>query len=288
MESDGSRKKNLKIRNIGARVFGRAIFFALATGAVALLFSGCSPSPPENERPARKETAETKKAPSAAARRGPRLAIIIDDMGNDRDTNQAVLAIPYPLTVSVLPHKALSETIANEAAQNGDEVLLHLPMQPDSAAADTEPIELRVGMPAGEVHTVLAGMLATVPHVVGVNNHEGSAATADPALMGELMPELRSRRLFFIDSRTTASTVAADAAQKYGVRSASRKVFLDDSLDSGAIQGQIELAERDAEHDGEAIAIGHPHAETIAALKAALPRAKKDGIRFVFASELVR
>jgi len=208
-------------------------------------------------------------------------------MGNDRTDDDAVLALPYPLTVSVLPHLPLSTEIADEASRRGDQVMLHLPMQPDSETTPSGAIELRSGMPDSEVRSIVAGMLATVPHASGVNNHEGSRATADPELMAALMPDLRARGLFFIDSRTTASTVAYDTARRFGVRAASRKVFLDDSLDAAAIHQQIELAVSDASHDGDAIAIGHPHPQTIAVLREMLPRLKQQGVRLVFASDLV-
>jgi hypothetical protein len=214
------------------------------------------------------------------------LAIIVDDVGNDRAAAESVLALPFPVTVSVLPHLPLSSEIADEAARHGDEVMLHLPMQAESQSVPAEATELRVGMHGDEVRTVLEGMLETVPHAAGVNNHEGSRATADPQLMDALMPALRSRGLFFIDSRTTALTVAFDAARHFGVRTASRKVFLDDSLEGKAIREQIGVAERDADRDGDAIAIGHPHPETIAALREMLPRLKQQGIRLVFASDL--
>jgi hypothetical protein len=129
-------------------------------------------------------------------------------------------------------------------------------------------------------------MLATVPYAVGVNNHEGSRATADPRLMQELMPMLREKNLFFVDSRTTAQTVAYQVAQRDGVRSAYRKVFLDDTPERGAIIAQIQLAKRDALRDGWAIAIGHPHPATIAALRDELPRLQSEGVRLVFASDL--
>jgi len=167
-------------------------------------------------------------------------------------------------------------------------VILHLPMQPIDDGAQSEKIELRVGMSPNQVGSVLAGMLASVPHAVGVNNHEGSRATADPQLMAELMPLLRARGLFFIDSRTTAATVAYEAAERAGVRAASRKVFLDDVTTREAVLAQLDLAARDAERDGSAIAIGHPHPETIAALAEGVPKLERRGIHIVFASQLTR
>ena len=219
---------------------------------------------------------------------GPRLAIIIDDLGRDLAPAEALLKSPYPLTLSILPNQPHSAEIADAAFRRGDQVMLHLPMEFEGNAAKPETVELRVGMGAGDVDRLLSQMLEAVPHAVGMNNHEGSRATADPVLMGDVMAVLRQRNLFFIDSRTTAATVAYDAARQAGVRAASRNVFLDDVETRGAILRQIELAERDASKEGSAIAIGHPHSTTIAALAQALPQLKSRGVRLVFASALVR
>ncbi|MFZ0638327.1 MAG: divergent polysaccharide deacetylase family protein [Candidatus Acidiferrales bacterium] len=216
----------------------------------------------------------------------PRLAIVIDDIGSDQATAKALLKMPYPLTLSVLPGQSHSTEIADEAYRRGDQVMLHLPMEFQGSAAKAEPVELRIGMPADEVHRLLDEMLAQVPHAVGVNNHEGSLATAQPQLMAEVMEDLRRRNLFFIDSRTTVATVAYNAAKQAGVPAASRKVFLDDIETRGAILRQLDLAARDAASEGSAIAIGHPHNVTIAALAEGLP-GLKSRVRIVFASTLV-
>ena len=218
---------------------------------------------------------------------GPKLAIILDDMGYDRSAADAAFALQFPITLSVIPHLPLSAEVAEEAYRRGDQVLLHLPMEAE-AGEKAEPIELRVGMKTDQVERDLDAMLETVPHAAGVNNHQGSRATADATLMAELMPALRRRGLFFIDSRTTAATVAHDTAEKAGVRSASRKVFLDDMPKRDAILAQLDLAARDAARDGFAIAIGHPHPETLAALVEAAPRLEARGVRFVFVSQVVQ
>jgi polysaccharide deacetylase 2 family uncharacterized protein YibQ len=231
-------------------------------------------------------------AAAAAARQSgsggnPRLAIIIDDLGYDRSAADAVLALDFPLTVSVLPHLPLSSELAEETQRRGDQVMLHLPMESEADGAKPEDIELRVGMSGAQVNAALAGMLETVPYAAGVNNHQGSRATADPALMRALMPALRQRGLFFVDSRTDAKTVAYDMAERAGVPAASRKVFLDDVASRGAILKQLDLAARDAQRDGFSIAIGHPHPATIAALAEGVPPLEARGIHLVFASELV-
>jgi polysaccharide deacetylase 2 family uncharacterized protein YibQ len=216
----------------------------------------------------------------------PRLAIIIDDLGSDRAAAEAVFALGYPLTISVLPNHEHSVEIATEAHRRGFQVMLHLPMQ--SVANETpEAQELHAGMPANEVAALVDQFLKNVPDAAGVNNHQGSQATADAALMDELMPVLRDRRLFYVDSRTTAATVAYNAAQDFGVRSAFRNVpFLDDVTEVAAVRKQLELALRGAREKGEAVAIGHPHPATLQALREVLPQAQAQGVRLVPASEL--
>ncbi len=206
---------------------------------------------------ARKLRAEEK------AERGAPLAIILDDLGSDRAAADRIFALPYPLTLSVLPNHAHSAEIAEEAHRRGYEVMLHLPMRA-SGGEKPEAEELEPGMPAGELASVVEKMANAVPYAVGVNNHQGSQATSDAALMNELMPVLQQRGLFYIDSRTTATTVAYDAARKDGVRTAFRNVpFLDDVAETVAVRKQLELAMRGAREKGGAIAIGHPHPATL-------------------------
>jgi polysaccharide deacetylase 2 family uncharacterized protein YibQ len=216
-----------------------------------------------------------------------RLAIILDDLGNDRAAAAAIFALPYPLTISVLPNHVHSMDIAEEAHRRGYQVMLHLPME-SVGQGKPESEELRPGMSRNEVSALVNGFLRAVPDVAGINNHQGSQSTADEALMNVLMPVLREHRLFYIDSRTTAATVAYDAARRAGVQSGFRNVpFLDDVAEVSAVRKQLRLALREAGEKGEAIAIGHPHPATLKALSEVLPEAKAQGIRFVFASELV-
>jgi polysaccharide deacetylase 2 family uncharacterized protein YibQ len=219
---------------------------------------------------------------------GAPLAIILDDLGNDRAAAEAIFSLPYPLTISILPNHPHSAEIAEEAHQRGYEVMVHLPMQ---AASEEKPEseELRPGMTSGQVTILAENLLNAVPYAVGVNNHQGSQATSDVKLMMELMPVLQERGLFYVDSRTAATTVAYDTARESGVRTAFRNVpFLDDVAEAGAVRKQLEIAIRGAKRKGGAVAIGHPHPATLQALREVLPHAESQGVRLVFASELVR
>jgi polysaccharide deacetylase 2 family uncharacterized protein YibQ len=210
---------------------------------------------------------------------------VIDDLGSDRAQADDLFRLSFPLTLSVLPHLPDSGEIAEEAHRRGYQVLLHLPMASTGGERD-EPIELHPGMDSSTVRQTFTAMLDTVPYAAGVNNHEGSLGTSDRTLMNELMPLLHERNLFFVDSRTTAATVAEAAAHEAGVPATSRNVFLDDEQSPGAIRKQFALAVRDAREKGSALAIGHPHPETLQVLTDMLPDIERQGITLVFASDL--
>jgi polysaccharide deacetylase 2 family uncharacterized protein YibQ len=227
-------------------------------------------------------------APATIDNQVPRLAIILDDLGSDNNAAKALFAMPYPLTISVLPNQTHSAEIAQQAQRRGDQVMLHLPMQ-SVAKEHPEAQELHGGMSRAAVSRLVSQFLNEVPGVIGVNNHQGSASTADKKLMAELMPVLKEHKLFYVDSRTSAATVAYDTAQRYGVRAAFRNVpFLDDVEDVASVRRQIEIAIAGAAKKKDVIAIGHAHPSTLEALKETLPQAKTHGVKLVFASELVR
>lgn len=218
-----------------------------------------------------------------------RAAIVIDDLGGDLQAAQKLLALPYPLTFSVLPHLRYSRETAQEVHHAGREVMLHLPMEaePGSHPAPGEG-EIRTGMGNEKLARILQADLASVPFAEGVNNHMGSRATTSFPLMAAVMKALAERHLYFVDSRTTAGTVALDAARRQEVPAFYRSVFLDDTETVGYSLGQLREFRRVVEEQGAALAIGHPHPTTFAALSQFLPELEKDDIQLVPASQLTR
>jgi len=222
----------------------------------------------------------------------PRLlhaAIIIDDLGANLEKPRQLLALPYALTFSILPHLSDSAETAREAQHAGREVILHLPMEPmPSPHAPPGTADIRVGMNRLEIEHVIDSDLASVPQAAGVNNHMGSRATADPRLMAAVMRSLAGRHLFFIDSRTTASSVAFDAARRQGLPAFYRSVFLDDTQSVPYTLGQLREFRRVLEEQGAALAIGHPYPTTIAALAKFLPALVRDDVELEPASQLLQ
>jgi polysaccharide deacetylase 2 family uncharacterized protein YibQ len=216
-------------------------------------------------------------------------AIIIDDLGENLAVARQLLALPYSLTFSVLPHLRDSLETAEEARRAGREVMLHLPMEPEAGShASPGEGEIRVGMTSFEVEHILQSDLASVPQAVGVNNHMGSRATADPRLMTAVMRSLAGHHLYFVDSRTTAATVALEAARQQGLPAFYRSVFLDDTETVPYTLGQLRQFRRVLEEQGAALAIGHPYPTTIAALAKFLPQLESDEVQLAPASRLMR
>lgn len=215
-----------------------------------------------------------------------RLAVVIDDLGNDMDAVRRVAAISVPIAGSVLPALPRSRESAEVLRAAGKEILLHLPMEPLDPGANPGPGQVRVGMSPQEIASLVASDLADVPGARGVNNHMGSRASADRATMDAVLSVLRPRGLFFLDSRTTAFTVAAEEAARQGIACISRSVFLDDAPDEAAIVAQLDRAVEEARSQGAAVAIGHPHAATLAVLERELPDLGSRGIALCRVSDL--
>ncbi len=219
----------------------------------------------------------------------PRVGIVIDDLGNDPVAIERIARWPYPVAGAVLPALPGSVQAARALEQSGKEVLLHLPMEPKGyPGVRPGPGVVLRSQSDEEIAETLQSNLDSVPGAVGVNNHMGSAATADARVMRAVARVLARRGLFFVDSRTTDSTVAREVARQAGVPAISRRVFLDDVATEQAIDRSIaELVGR-AKSEGSALAVGHPYPATLAVLERTLPTLELTGVRLVPVSELVK
>ena len=201
----------------------------------------------------------------------PRIVIIIDDMGMDRVHSKEITTLPGPLTLSYMPYPLHIQSEVADGRAAGDEIMMHMPMEPMDASLMSGDYFLTTRMAPGVLKATLDRNLAAFDGFVGMNNHMGSRLTRDRTAMDVVMKDLAARGLLFVDSRTIAGSVAAQAAAAQGVPQISRDVFLDDVAERGAVERQLAETERVARVHGLAVAIGHPKAATIAALRAWLP-----------------
>jgi hypothetical protein len=281
--------------------FATAFFALLALALAIALYVKTRPSEPERlpeRRAASRHAARPQphalpstptRPPEPLARSAEgRIAIVIDDLGNDREALERIARWPFAVAGAVLPELPGSADAARRLAASGKEVLLHLPMEPDGypQVRPGPGVVLRSDSDEKIAQTVV-GDLATVPGAVGVNNHMGSAATADPRVMRAVVRVLAERGLFLVDSRTTEATVARQVADEAALPVVSRRVFLDAVPTASAVERSFAELIRNAKKDRTALAIGHPNPATLALLERELPRLRERGIKLVHVKELL-
>ncbi len=234
-----------------------------------------------------KATAAPGKPQAGGAIRG-QLAIILDDFGYSREPIDSFVTIGRPLTFSVLPYHPYSQEAASRALSSGLQVMLHLPMEPLATAEQSEESTVTVAMSDAAIEDIVTKAISSIPGLMGVNNHQGSRATADKRVMRTVLGVIKSNNLFFLDSRTSSQSVAMDMARQAGVRTGENALFLDNSNEVSAVKKQLRTAGELAIRYGSAIVIGHARVSTATALREMIPELEASGVKLVFASQLVK
>lgn len=215
-----------------------------------------------------------------------RVALIIDDVGSVRKPADAMLQVPARLTWAVLPFTPYAAEYAEAARERGFEVILHLPLEPLDLKNDPGPGLIKRDWSDEQIVEQLEANLNQVPGAVGVNNHMGSAGTADERLMDLIMGQIKAKSLYFVDSLTTDRSVGEAVARRHQVRFKKRHVFIDNLPDINSKKKALRELIRIALAEGEAVGIGHVRDGTAEAIIAMLPEFEKAGIELVTVSEL--
>ncbi len=288
------------------------LVLAVALGAAATwALRGCRkpeprPAPAPAKTPAPGSPATRAGAPRGAVRRMPAdfeavdgragsgaIAVVLDDLGYDERALETLAGWNAPLAVAVIPSAPFATRAVALAREKGWDLLVHLPMEPESGPSEAEAIGERDDDAA--IRAKVHAALEKTRGAVGINNHQGSKATADPRVVRAVLGVVKEKGLFFLDSRTTSASVAGAEAEALRVPFLQRDVFLDDVAAETAAKGGApealdaawERALALAARKGEAIVIGHPRRDTLAFLEKRLASEKSAGARLVKVSELV-
>jgi polysaccharide deacetylase 2 family uncharacterized protein YibQ len=214
-----------------------------------------------------------------------RMAIILDDWGYNLSLIKNVKEINRPITLSVLPHLAHSRRLAEEAAEGGLGVMLHMPMQAKNLRAAVEPRTIQTTSSNEEIITYLNQALDSVPGAQGVNNHQGSAATSDERVMKTVLSHLKKKGLFFVDSQVVSTTVGWRLAKEMGMTYTKRDVFIDNQEATDAIKEQLREALKIALSRGRVVVIGHDKKVTIKTIRAMVPELEQKGVKLVLVKD---
>ena len=219
---------------------------------------------------------------------GASVIIVIDDFGYRDDwVVEGFLSLESALAIAVIPGHQFSSDIAARAHRRGYEVLLHMPMQALRYVPGEIEYRLTTEMSNTEIGRRVRRAIAEIPQAVGMNNHQGSAATGDVRVMNTVRAELLQQGMFFLDSFTSPDSVALESMRAGGVAATRRDLFLDSVDDIGYVLKQLRLLGEIAAQQGYAVGIGHVRANTLIALQEALPQMKASGQSFMFLSSVV-
>lgn len=220
-----------------------------------------------------------------------KLAIVIDDFGSSRDGVKEMMDLQVPLTFAVMPFMEYTEQDSKEAYTKGYEVILHISMEPHKGKRSwLGPRPILTEMNREQIILTLQEAFKQVPFASGINNHMGSKATEDEEVVRSIMEYIKDKNVYFLDSKTSASSVIKIVGQEYGIKIYERNIFIDGTKDVNSIKNQLIKACRIAEKYGKAIAIGHVGAEggksTAIAIKEMLSFFEGNNVDLVFVSNL--
>lgn len=273
-------------------VFFVGIFIGFLFGKKSLEVPKAVVPPKKIEKKVSVEPPDKKKFPHLSVfgifkKPPPRIAIVIDDVGNDAHLVELVWSLPAPVTLAILPGLPYSEYFAREGRKRGYEIILHQPMEPLHSLKREDVGMIRVSMSDEEIAAVLNNNLGSIPHAMGLNNHMGSFATQDSRVMRVVMGELKKRDLFFLDSLTSSASVGRREARQAKVRFLARDVFLDNESDPNYVLGQLDQLVGLARKNRSAVGIGHYKWSTLTVLKQEIARLTSEGYQIVPLKELL-
>lgn len=225
--------------------------------------------------------------------RACKLAIIIDDFGQNRDGVREMLSINRHMTVAIMPFLQFSKADAEAAYQNGHEVIVHLPMESNNGKLSwVGPRPILSVMSDNEVYQIVIDSFDDVPHAVGANIHMGAKVGNDERIISSVLDVIKSKRLYFVDSRSSSRPIAKKIADEKGVLCYDRDIFLDGTKSKDTIKKQLKKAADISLQRGKAVAIGHVGTEggkiTAQAIREMLPYFDEKKIELVYVSELGR
>lgn len=214
------------------------------------------------------------------------ITLILDDIGNSQSLGARAVALPGAVTYAVLPHTPYGAELAEQAHLLNKEVMLHAPMS-NLAQMPLGPGGLTDQLTRDDFMTTLEAAIAAVPHLQGVNNHMGSALTGQATQMQWVMEALQKHDLYFVDSLTTAGSVAGRIAREQAIPTITRNVFLDNVITPENIDREFQRLLQLARENGSAVGIGHPYKETLDYLEIALPTLAAQNIELIPASAMI-
>ena len=204
-----------------------------------------------------KNERKTNKFDFPLAKNHAQLIFVFDDGGQNLAHLESFLKLPIPITIAVLPRLVHSVESAQKIRNSGNELILHQPMQALNSKVNPGPGAITPQMSEDEIIATLFYNINEIGPVAGMNNHEGSAITADAEKMAVILKMANEEGIYFLDSRTNSETKVPYVANLMGYSYYERNIFLDNEKTNENALQELKKGLAIANKNGSVIMIGH-------------------------------
>jgi polysaccharide deacetylase 2 family uncharacterized protein YibQ len=193
-------------------------------------------------------------APPTPTAKGPRIAIVIGDLGiSAKGTAAAIQGLPAGITLAFAPYEDDVSRWAGEARRTGHEVLLEVPMEPyDFPDSDPGPHTLRAAVGEETNTERLVWSLTRFTGYAGITNFLGARFLSDSDSLEPVMTYVARRGLLFFDSSPQGKSVAPDVAKRINAPYVQSTVALDTIQTGMEIDARLSQLEQLARTNGSA------------------------------------
>ena len=191
------------------------------------------------------------------AKNHAQLIFVFDDGGQNLAHLESFLKLPIPITIAVLPRLVHSVESAQKIRNSGNELMLHQPMQALNSKVNPGPGAITPQMSEDEIIATLFYNINEIGPIAGMNNHEGSAITADAEKMAVILKMANEEGIYFLDSRTNSETKVPYVANLMGYSYYERNIFLDNEKTNENALQELKKGLAIANKNGSVIMIGH-------------------------------
>jgi polysaccharide deacetylase 2 family uncharacterized protein YibQ len=217
----------------------------------------------------------------------PTIAIVVDDTGAAAQNLDKWLEIDAPLTFSVLPFYSATKDLAETLYQAGYRIMMHIPTENDPPHSFSGNGQLATAMDRATVFNTLDGDLADIPHVTGINNHQGGKGCNDLALMTHECEWAQQNGLFVVDSDSSTASKVTKAAASLGMPRRLNQLFIDHQNEADYIRKAMRQLADIARRNGTAIGICHFHRpNTPTIVGEMIQTLRSEGIHFAFVQDV--
>ncbi|RIA56284.1 divergent polysaccharide deacetylase family protein [Dichotomicrobium thermohalophilum] len=232
-------------------------------------------------------------APALPGQRGTfsvkgRIALIIRGLGVKSDlTEQTIGQMPQQVAMAFVPYGEDLKSWTQRAQADRHDILIQIPLEPKGYPENNPgPHTLLTSLSIDENLEHLDWLLDRFDGITGVTNYMGGKFASSPGSFAPMLMELKARNLLYVDDSKAANATTRQLARQVSLAYSVADVVIDTKREPEAIQKKLAEVEAQARQDGSAIAIGHAHAATLAALQNWIGSLNEKGLALVPITEL--